>query len=266
MLEYWYAFPVAIFVSTFAMVTGGEGAILFVPFFIAIGMEPHFAIGTAFITQLFGKTSGTIGYLREGGKQHGHHPVPCIQRNVTLLLVLAGIPFIIAGSYLTSMLTSWLLQFAFGIATMGMAAIMLYSLGEKHERMRSRRESLSNSELYPWLWVPALAGFLTGVFAIGAGTINLVFLERKMGLQMHKAVATVVATMAFTAMAGALVHISSGDVFWDVAVFAIGGVLIGGQLGPWLAHHMKAESIKLLFAVLTFIVGIVMCAKAISLF
>ena len=164
MLEYWYAFPFAIFVATFAMVTGGEGAILFVPFFIAIGMEPKFAIGTAFITQLFGKSSGTIGYIREGG----------IQKNVALLLVVAGIPFIIMGSYLTAMLKSSLLQFAFGIATMVLAAIMLYSLGEKHEAMRSRKESLTNRELYPWLWVPAIAGFLTGVFAIGAGTINLV--------------------------------------------------------------------------------------------
>ena len=149
MLEYWYAFPFAIFVATFAMVTGGEGAILFVPFFIAIGMEPKFAIGTAFITQLFGKSSGTIGYIREGG----------IQKNVALLLVVAGIPFIIMGSYLTAMLKSSLLQFAFGIATMVLAAIMLYSLGEKHEAMRSRKESLTNRELYPWLWVPAIAGF-----------------------------------------------------------------------------------------------------------
>lgn len=256
MLEYWYAFPFAIFVSTFAMVTGGEGAILFVPFFIAIGLEAHFAIGTAFITQLFGKTSGTLGYLREGG----------IQKNVTLLLVLAGIPFIVIGSYLTKTLSSSLLQFAFGILTMVLAAIMLYSLGEKHEAMRSRKEHLSNSELYPWLWVPAIAGFFTGIFAIGAGTINLVFLERKMGLRMHKAVATVVATMAFTAVAGALVHISSGDVKWEVAAFTICGVLIGGQLGPWLAQRMKADSIKLLFAVLTILVGIVMCARAMALF
>ena len=225
------------------------------PFFIAIGMEPKFAIGTAFITQLFGKSSGTIGYIREGG----------IQKNVALLLVVAGIPFIIMGSYLTAMLKSSLLQFAFGIATMVLAAIMLYSLGEKHEAMRSRKESLTNRELYPWLWVPAIAGFLTGVFAIGAGTINMVFLERKMGLRMHKAVATVVAVMAFTALAGAAIHISAGEVRWDVAAFTICGVLIGGQFGPWLAQRMKADSIKLLFAALTILVGIVMCYNALGM-
>lgn len=248
MLEYWYAFPFAILVSTFAMVTGGEGAILFVPFFMAIGLEPRFAIGTAFITQLFGKTSGTIGYLREGG----------IQKNVFLLLVLAGVPGVIAGSYLTSILKSSLLQLAFGVVTILLALIMFYSLRE-HDR---RKERLENRELYPWLWVPVVAGFLTGIFAIGAGTINAVLLERKLGLEMHRTVATVVATLAFTAMAGALVHLSAGEVKWEVAVFTVSAVLIGGQLGPWLAQRMKAKWIKLLFAALTLLVGIVMCATA----
>ncbi len=245
MLEYWYAFPFAIFVSTFAMVTGGEGAILFTPFFIAIGLAPQYAIGTAFITQLFGKTSGTIGYMRQGG----------IRWKTTFLLVLIGIPAIIAGSFLMYALKSALLQFSFGILTIIISSIMFYSLREPD----NTNEKVKNKELLRWAWVPGIASFLTGILAIGAGTINMVLLERVLKLKIHKAVATVVATLAFTAAAGALVHAFSGGVRWDLAIFTISGVLIGGQLGPRLAHKMRPKWIKALFAVLTIIVGFTMC-------
>ncbi len=248
MLEYWFAFPFAIFVSTFAMITGGEGAILFVPFFIAIGLDPGSAVGTAFITQLFGKTSGTFGYIRTGG----------IQKNVAVLLVLAGLPGIVIGSYITSVLKSWVLKFLFGLATMTLALIMLRSV----RGHGNGKESLANHELYPWLWMQPIIGFITGIFAIGAGTINMVFLDRVMGLKVHKAVATVVALMALTAMVGAVVHVFAGDVFWSIAMFTIAGVLVGGQLGPRIAKRLEAKWIKLLFSVLTFIVGIVMCVTA----
>jgi len=251
-LEYWYAFPYAIFVSTFAMVTGGEGAILFVPFFILLGIDPKAAIGTAFVTQLFGKSSGTIGYFREGG----------IQWNLTKMLVLVGIPFVILGSWLTYAIKSAMLEFAFGIMTIILALIMFWSLREKGKWSRQ----VHAKELMPWLWVPAIASFLTGVFAVGVGTINLVLLERVLKLDMRKAVATVVATMAFTAIAGALVHIGLGGVRWDVAVYTICGVLIGGQIGPWLAQRMKKEWIKVLFAMLTVFVGLVMCWRALTFY
>jgi len=248
MLEYWYAFPFATLVSTFAMITGGEGAILFVPFFILIGLDPGSAVGTAFITQLFGKSSGTIGYIRTGG----------IQKNIVALLVFAGAPTIVIGSYITSALKSWLLQFVFGMATIALSLIMLYSL----KKRESTREDVQSHEIFPKLWIPSVAGLLTGIFAVGAGTINLVFLERMMGLRMHKAVATVVAAMAFTAIAGALVHIYSGEVFWHIAIFTIAGVLVGGQIGPRLAKRMESRRIKELFVFLTYVVGSVMCMTA----
>ncbi len=244
MLEYWYAFPFAILVSTFAMVTGGEGAILFTPFFIAIGLDPRFAIGTAFITQLFGKTSGTIGYIKRGG----------IRWKTVLVLVLIGIPAVIAGSLLTYTLKSSLLQFSFGILTIILAFVMLCSLRAPD----NTKEKIKNKELFRWAWVPAVASFLTGVLAIGAGTINMILLERVLKLKIHKAVATVVATLAFTAMAGALVHIFNGGIKWSLAAFTISGVLIGGQLGPWLAQKMQPKWIKALFAALTVAVGFIM--------
>ena len=250
MIEYWLAFPFAVLVSTFAMMTGGEGAILFVPFFLLLGIEPGAAISTAFVTQLFGKGSGALGYVRSG----------LIQWNALALLVAAGVPLVVIGSYTSISIGSQPLRLLFGLGAIAIACAMLYSLVRKRE---GAREKLANRELAPWALVPAVAGFITGLIAIGVGTINTAFLERVLGLRMHKAVATATAAMAFTALAGALVHASLGSVSWAVAVFTIPAVVIGAQAGSRLAPKIAAWKIKLLFAALTLVVGAYMCAAGV---
>jgi uncharacterized protein len=245
-------FLTAIGVSTFAMVSGGEGAIIFTPFFIAIGLSPQQAIATVFVTQLFGKTSGTIGY----------HAKKClIQWKLVGILLLFGLPLVIAGAYLTHFLNSPFLQFLFGAMAISLAAVMASSLRKND----GNRDSVENKELLKWSFVPAAAGFLTGLFSIGCGTINLILLERVLKLKIVKAAATVVAVMAFTALAGSIVHVYYG-VRWDILPFTVGGVLIGGQIGPrlanWLDSKNKSYLIKILFVALTTIVGIIMMASS----
>jgi len=249
---YVITFLTAIGVSTFAMVSGGEGAIIFTPFFIAIGLSPQQAIATAFVTQVFGKTSGTIGYHRKKG---------LIQWKLVGILLLLGLPFVFAGAFLTHFLKSPFLQFLFGVMAIFLSIAMVCSLRKNDDN----RESVENSELLKWSLVPAIAGFLTGIFSIGCGTINLILLERVLKLKIVKAVATVVAVMAFTALAGSIVHACYG-VRWDILPFTAGGVLIGGQIGPRVAKCLddknKSYMIKALFMALTAIVGIIMMASS----
>lgn len=251
MLEYWYVFPFSVFVATFAMTTGGEGAILFVPFFLALGLDIKVAIGTAFISQLCGRISGTLGYLRTG----------CIQWNITIRFVLAAALFIIAGIYFTYALKSRELEFLFGLIVLALALVMLLSTREREKHV----QRIESKRLTRWLWVPAVAGLFTGTFGIGTGTMGMVLLERVLKLDMRKAVATIVTTVMIDTVPGVLVAANFGNIRWDIALFSISGVLVGGQIGPWLSGRMKPEQIKLFFAILTIVVGITMCARAAGL-
>lgn len=246
---YFLTFLTAIGVSTFAMVSGGEGAIIFTPFFIGFGIEPTQAISTAFLTQFFGKTSGTIGYHLKKEKH--------IQWNIVFLLVLFGAPFVVIGSYFTYMFTSSIIKTLFGGMIIVLALLMIYSL----RKPDSNREFVNRREITKLSFVPAIAGFLTGIFSIGAGTINMVLLERVLKLRIIKTVATVVAAMAITALFGSIVHAYYG-LRWDILPFSVCGVLIGGQIGPriasWLDKKQKSHLIKILFIVLTIIVGSMM--------
>ena len=68
---YWFMFPVAICVATSAMLSGIGGAAIFAPIFMIIfpllGPEYPFqsiaaAIGVALLTEVFGFSSGFVGY------------------------------------------------------------------------------------------------------------------------------------------------------------------------------------------------------------
>ena len=244
-------FLTAIWVSTFAMASGGEGAIIFVPFFLMLGVDLNAAIATAFITQAFGKSSGTIGWLvkkDEAGK-------PFIQWNIVILLLAAGLPFLVIGSYFSYVIKSSVLQFLFGLSIIVLAGLMVYSF----KTHRSEWDSIATKDFRGLsLVIAAVAGLVTGIFSIGAGTLNLMLLEMHHKLKIINSAATVVAVMAITALVGTLFHASQG-IRLDIAMFTIPGVLIGAWVGSWFACSLKDKGwIKVLFIALTMVVGITM--------
>jgi len=62
----WYMFLVAIGISTIAMMSGIGGALLFSPvFMLVLGLSPKNAIATGLVIEIFGFSSGVIGYLKQ---------------------------------------------------------------------------------------------------------------------------------------------------------------------------------------------------------
>jgi uncharacterized membrane protein YfcA len=73
-VQYWFMFPIAMGVATTAMLSGIGGAALFIPIFVIIFpiLGPQYplettaaAIGSALLTEVFGFSSGFIGYYRK---------------------------------------------------------------------------------------------------------------------------------------------------------------------------------------------------------
>ena len=72
-VQYWFMFPVSIGIATTAMLSGIGGAALFIPIFVIIFpmLGPEYplttaaAIGSALMTEVFGFSSGFVGYYRK---------------------------------------------------------------------------------------------------------------------------------------------------------------------------------------------------------
>lgn len=62
----WFMFPVATGIATIAMSAGIGGAVMFTPFFmLVLRLDPLLALGAGLAIEIFGFSSGLIGYWRK---------------------------------------------------------------------------------------------------------------------------------------------------------------------------------------------------------
>lgn len=95
--------------------------------------------------------------------------------------------------------------------------------------------------------VGMLSGLMSGLFGIGGGTIIVPALVW-LGLTQRHAVATSLAAIVPTAIAGVISYAQSGHVDWIAALLLACGAIIGSQLGSWLLSRLPEMVLRWAFA------------------
>ena len=270
---YWFMFPVSIAVATCAMLSGIGGAALFTPIFILIFplLGPEYvlhstiaAISAALITQTFGFFSGFIGYYRRR----------LIDYSLAYRILIFAVPVSVIGALVASLVHDSVLLMSYSLLVAVLAAVMwrnrppaIVGSGSSSHSIRKIVDSRGHEYEYeiPRLGAASyaltgLGAFLTGMVSVGIGEVTISKLTRK-GLPIAVAAATsvlvVIVTVAFASTTLAVQLIKAGGwtaVPWNLLVYDIPGVLIGGQIGPRLqgkiAPHIMRRAIAVLFIVL----------------
>ncbi|MFB6198405.1 MAG: TSUP family transporter, partial [Halobacteriaceae archaeon] len=98
MFEYWFMFPLGVFIGTIAMATGIGGASMFTPLFLTVlGLPASVAVGSGLLIEIFGFGAGLIGFIRKD----------LIDYEIGLFLLRFTIPAAIAGSILSFVIPDW---------------------------------------------------------------------------------------------------------------------------------------------------------------
>jgi len=105
-----------------------------------------------------------------------------------------------------------------------------------------------------------VAGLVSASLGIGAGTVIVPALVILMHYDIKKAIGTSLATIAPTALAGALAHYFINHVNIDLimVVFMAAGSIIGAKVGAFIASRIHGKALKILFAALLLFVGLKM--------
>jgi len=111
--------------------------------------------------------------------------------------------------------------------------------------------------------VATVGGFFMGMISTGLGELNSYFLLQQCKVPSKVAVATSVFAVAFTAMVAAVGHLinfaSAGgetlSTVFNLVVFTAPGVVIGGQLGPFLATRISQHALEKTLGVLFVLVA-----------
>ncbi|MDP6579876.1 MAG: sulfite exporter TauE/SafE family protein [Vicinamibacterales bacterium] len=274
--DQWFLFPAAVVIATLGMSCGIGGAILFSPMFmVVLELPPAVAIGTALLTQLFGFSSGVYAYRRR----------QLIDYALARRLLVVAIPGAALGVLGAGLVPGDLLRrlFACGIVAIGVQLFRSYQ--------RERREAdVPQTPTGPPTLVDARgiayrytlrSPHLARLFAAGGGTLlGLVSVGLAELLEYHLivislvpppvAVATsilVVFAATLTAAGGHLytfaVHAAPGTLtqVGQVVMFTIPGVILGGQIGPWLQTRLNPTTVRLGMAFVFCALGVFMLLR-----
>jgi len=257
--SFWFMFPVAVVIATIAMLAGIGGAVMFAPFFmLVLKLDPLIALGAGLVIEVFGFSSGIIGYWRK----------KVIDFHIVKQLIVFTIPATVGGVILGRLLPVYVLK------TM-LALLILYLA---YQFLLKRKECLPKdprctgvSPIGEKVVLPkavkatsSLGGLLVGMISAGLGEINELNFLQKVKLPVPSASGTSVFLVAMSAIVGVFSHtyflIRQGElsIFADVIsilIFTIPGVVLGAQFGVLLSNRINrnfmGKFVGVLFLILT---------------
>ena len=107
-------------------------------------------------------------------------------------------------------------------------------------------------------------GFISAFFGTGGGFLRTPVLVAAFGFPVRVAVATSIFALSIYATVGAGVHALLGHVEWYPTFVSAGaGLLVGSQIGVWLAPKVKSQwTIRMLIALLL-VMGVRLLVQAV---
>ncbi len=245
MFESWYALPVGILIATVVSTVGIGGGVLWMPFLlIIVKLKPDTAVVTSLLIQTAGMGSGTIAFWRK--RQ--------IDFRMMAFALVVTIPGVGVGAYLTRTLAPVHLELILGCLTL-ITALAFVSAQQNYGDTGHQRADLKKAKRYGW--VIGFMAIASGMLSVSIGEWLVPLMRSKLSLRMGVAVATSVAAVFGTCVLALMFHGVMGATA-DLAslLWAIPGVIIGGQIGPRIAGRINDRILKELFIFLLTLIGI----------
>jgi uncharacterized membrane protein YfcA len=95
--------------------------------------------------------------------------------------------------------------------------------------------------------IGAVAGFLSGLFGVGGGTVIVPLLTLMLGFAARPAAGTSSAAIIVTAAVGVITYAAHGDVDWGAALVIAASAIIGAQLGVRLLFKLHEAALRWIF-------------------
>ncbi|OGO22734.1 MAG: hypothetical protein A2144_05550 [Chloroflexi bacterium RBG_16_50_9] len=238
---------------------GLGGAFIMTPvqyiIFTDAGLPSDVAVRLAFGTSLMVVLPTAIS----GAWRHHHKGV--VWWRAAFIMGICGLIFAFVGATLSVYLPGAILKAAFGVIVILSAARMVIG-----RQPRIAPEPVTNHWILLAWAIPI--GLISGIFGIGGAVLMIPVMVVALRFEMHKAVATSMAVIIFTAIGGTTGYIINGLGVPDLPPYSIGYVNLPSwvllsvtsigmaQVGAIAAHKLSANLLKYFFAVVMLYMGL----------
>ncbi len=242
--EYWYMFPVAVIVAILANSSGFSGGVLFQPIYnIFLNLPIQTAVATGIATETIGMTSGAVRYIY----------YKMVELPVGFTMVMLTIPGVVLGNHALLVINGNLLKLVLGFIIILIASMQFINAVRK---FYGTRENIPVEDIYPLMWVPPIGGFFSASTGTGVCELSQPLLEKGLNVKTKRANATAILVEATADWIITILNLQAGLIMWELWIFTGSGVLIGGQIGPYVARFLPVRLIKIVFSVSVIIIGI----------
>ena len=242
--------PIGIFIAAFATFIGIGGGLLWAPYLIMVRrLDPQTAIMVSFLIQIVGMGSATYSNFRK----------KYIYWRLALTLLPPIAAGILAGALLTRLAADTKsLEIGLGVLSISMSIFFTFYTEDYTAEMNLDRS------IAPPRWLKGTAGLLgivSGFFSTGISDLLIPFIRNKLKVPMRYAIGTKLFLNFALAFLGGSIHLflnfsTVTPRIFEILIFAWAGVLIGGQLGPYLSERIGDEKLKEVFVFALLLMGI----------
>jgi uncharacterized membrane protein YfcA len=237
--------------------TGLGGGVIIVPLLtIGLGVDIHYAIGTALISVIATSTGSAAAYVREG----------ITNIRLGMLLEIATTIGALAGALLASFVNPNFIAILFGVVLIYSALNTLRRKTEHHlEKSDRLAAALKLDSSYPTADGPVnygmknvgggfammwIAGVLSALLGIGSGALKVLAMDTIMKVPFKVSTTTSNFMMGVTAAASAVIYLQRGYIVPNIAMPVLIGVLLGAIAGSKILVRSNPKKLRLFFAVI----------------
>lgn len=226
-----YLTLVSFFAASIANATAVGGGFLFMPLFIYIyKLAPVVALKLSIATQAFGMTSGALSW----GRRY-------IDRRAFILASAASILGVWFASFIWVVPSSYIKPL-FAIISFGVFIALIMEMKYKEASGSGSFLPVFNRSSLFFVICAFIGGLITGWTAIGVGEVVALYLLFVYRLNVDVAIGTGVAVLAASSVAGFVFHIILGGIPWELLIFTVPGVILGGRYGAKLAKNLESKA------------------------
>lgn len=251
-------------VGTYGTLIGAGGGFVLMPILLLLypQQSPALLTSISLAVVFFNAASGSEAYARMGR----------IDYRSGLIFAAAAVPGAVLGALSTNLVPRQVFDAIFGVMLTAGAAYLLFKSKDRAFGVLSDAPGLTRRRIvdhtgfvheYAFkvrtgVILSLFVGFLSSFLGIGGGIIHVPALVYLLGFPVHVATATSHFILALMALAGTLVHVSTGVFFHGIhrTVYLALGVMVGAQLGAHLSNRIQDRWIMNSLALALVFVGL----------
>jgi len=242
-----------------ATASGFSGSILFQPIFYFTASIPlNVSIATGIATEAVGMTNGTATYLGMSRKYK--------EPTVSFHAVIRILPQMVVGILIGLIAFSEMPRNALRI---GLGAVMVF-IGIFQLSNQSTSSQHGSAENYKFLRKPVMLFYqlIAGAFSACTGTgvaeLSQPMLEKGVLLTQVRANATAICLEAIADLIITMANLELGNLRFDVLIYTVCGVLVGGQIGPRLTRYVHGSLVRIVYCVTVIAIGVFYISTSLS--